>query len=362
LQRLAGNQAVTDALVRGTAAALPGLAGHRRPVVQRDAPAAAEAPASTLDSEGNEIGTAAGRSYVVRPGPAGMGFPHAGAPQPAALPANPAATYRALLARCVAAREEQLAYADSLRGDMKYWFAKVYYYVTSNVIRSAETGSFEYPIAVLQETLAFHATYKRNLDAWRAGRATEVESNWKVAFGEAESVNDGSWYRTRAQEILSALLPSMQAHIRFDLPRAIAAVYEGNYAGLPGLTIGAFHPDFDRMAPIFEAATVQIQPEIDAQCWITDFGDWGWLQHIGFPAIFHIGLERAHAFEKAETIVSGHEYRGIHDQARMQERLEAYNAVGHPMRGDDDFAISSSYGDGRLWQQKVGDYDWNAQP
>jgi hypothetical protein len=350
LQRLAGNRAVASVLANA--------------VVQRDPPTADAPPvatATTQDSEGNDTSTTGGKPHVEKLAPAGITFPHLGSPLPQALPPNPAATFASLKAQVVAARKEQLDYATSLKGDMKYWFAKVYYFVTDNVLKTIDAGAYEYPIATLQETIAFHATYRKNLDAWRAGKSGEVESNWKIAFGEAESVNGGSWYRTRAQEILSALLPSMQAHIRFDLPRAIASVYETNYGGIPGISLSTFRADFDRMGPVFETANANIQPEINAECYAVDFGDWGWLQKVGFPAIFHIGLERQHAFEKAGTIVDGHA-RGINDQQGMQNRLEAYSAGAHPGSGGDDFSISTSYGSGEWAAKKVSDYDWNAQP
>jgi hypothetical protein len=317
------------------------------------------AVAASVDNEGNELGTSGGRPYITRLNSAN--YPHLGNPLPAAVPLNPAATYNSLRAQCVAVRDEQLATANSLRGDMKYWFAKVYHFVTRNILDAAAAGTFAYPMAVFQEVLAFHATYARNLDEWRAGHIANVEHNWRVAFREAEDVNDGSWYRTRAQEILSALLPSMQAHIRFDLPRAIASVYERNYDGLPGVSMPLFHADYERMGPVFDRANANLQPEIDAECYGIDPGSWQWTQDLGFPFIFHIALEREHAWEKATTIESGHD-RGINDQRRMQERMEAYQTAAHPMRGGDDFAISTSWGSGYATQEAVTDYDWNTQP
>ena len=189
-----------------------------------------------VDNEGNELATTGGRQYVSRL-TSGI-YPHAGTPWAAAVPPNPAATYAALKAQCVAVRDEQLATARSLRGDMKYWFAKVYHFVTRNDDpRPSSAGELLLPASrCLQEVLAFHATYRAQPRASGGpGHIGNVEENWRVAFREAEEVNDGSWYRTRAQEILSALLPSMQAHIRFDLPRAIASRRtNGTTPALPG--------------------------------------------------------------------------------------------------------------------------------
>ena len=112
----------------------------------------------------------------------------------------------------------------------------------------------------------------RTFIVWRSGAKGKVESNWKAAFGAAEAMNDGSYVRTKAMEIMAALLPSMEAHIRFDLPRAVAAVYERNYAPIPGLSLALFKPDFDAMSVVFELAAADLSPEIKAACWMVDPG------------------------------------------------------------------------------------------
>nr|WP_225953452.1 DUF5995 family protein [Kibdelosporangium phytohabitans] len=237
---------------------------------------------------------------------------------------------------------------------MKYWFAKVYHFVTKHELDAIDSGVYRYPLMKMQEVIAFHATYHQNLEAWRAGRQDEVEGNWQAAFKAAESYNDGSWIRTQAHEIGNALLPSMQAHIRFDLPRAIAAMYEQHYAGLPNVTLADFHEDYDRMGPVFDQATADLRPEIQQTATLGSYDpmSWGWLQDAGMPALFDIPMERDHSWEKAATIVSGHQ-RGVHTQDGMQSRLEGYSAAAHPFSGSDDFDVDGT---------KVSDYNWNNQP
>jgi hypothetical protein len=279
----------------------------------------------------------------------------------------------ALKARVQAIAQEQLAYANSMKvgdkiADMKYWFAKVYHRVTVNELAAVDAGVYQYPLMKLQEVIGFHATYKTNLDAWREGNLAEVEGNWKVAFAEASAaVGDigPSWFvdmlithdlvSFRSKRVLDSLLPSMQAHIRFDLPRAIAAAFEASYSGIPGLSVSDFHADFDKMGPIFEKSQADVTPEIDAFCgrdMRPDPGGWHWLQGLGFPFLFDIPTERLQAWEKAEAIVGGH-LRGITTQPEMQRRLRAYMLGPHPFSASGAFSV-----DGRT----VENYDWNTQP
>ena len=138
--------------------------------------------------------------------------------------------------------------------------------MTRRELQAIDGGTYQYPLMKMQEVVGFEATYAQNIEAWRNGRKDEVESNWKAAFAEAESASSGSFWgwaqqivtfgatSQRAREVMHAMLPSMEAHIRFDLPRAIAAAFEASYQGLPGITLDDFHADFDGMAPVFEAA------------------------------------------------------------------------------------------------------------
>jgi hypothetical protein len=362
LQRTAGNASVATLLAAREV--------QRPGAVQRaDAATATAPPATQLDNEGNELATEGGRTYLIRL-PPGITW-HRGKPQ--ALPPNPVATMAALKARVHAVAQEQLAYADGMKvgdaiADMKYWFAKVYHRVTINELAAVDAGVYEYPLMKLQEVIGFHATYKANIDAWRENNLARVEGNWRVAFAEASAAMGDlgpSWFvemlvtqditSHRSMEVLNSLLPSMQAHIRFDLPRAIASVFETYYQGIPGLSIADFHADFDRMGPIFEKSQADVTPEIDAFCGRDkrpDPGGWHWLQGLGFPFIFNIPMERMQAWEKAEAIVGGH-LRGITTQPEMQRRLRAYMLAPHPFSGKDAFSVAG---------KGVDDYDWNTQP
>jgi hypothetical protein len=204
----------------------------------------------------------------------------------------------------------------------------------------------------MQEVLAFHATYKQNIENWRAGAKSLVEPNWVAAFSAAEALNGGSYVQSKSVEIVHALLPSFQAHIRFDLPRAIASVYERNYAGIPGLSPSLFKPDYDAMNVVFQRASDAIGPEIYDACWYVDPGAYGPLRTVGFPWMFDIKLERELTWDKAARIIDAH-LKGILAQPAVQNELKAAILGAAPDSVDESFEVGDI---------TVENYDWNAQP
>lgn len=304
-----------------------------------------------VDAEGNRIVEDDGHWHLAEE-PAALDFPIAGGYKYQLLPINPNAAYAALHARVQAIQAEQLDYATSLSGDMKYWFAKVYYFVTTHELEAIDAGTYQYPHMKMQEVVHFYAAYKANIDAWMAGNRDQVEAHWQAAFSAAEAEQGGTWYKPRSMELMNALLPSMQAHIRFDLPRALAACYVLHYAGIPGTNIGDFRSDFDGMEPVFEQAQSSLQSEINDDTYFFDPGSWGWAQDVGFPFIFHVGLEREHTYEKAERLERG--MRSGETNGEFFRAMRTQTRVAHPNSGSDDFQVDGT--------EVGGDFDWMNQP
>jgi hypothetical protein len=302
-----------------------------------------------VDGEGNEIALHNGHWHLTS-APKSPAFPIKAGYKPSLLPINPNASYQALLARVQGIRLEQLAIAEGLRGDMKYWFAKVYYWVTTRELEFIAAGTYQYPHMKLQEVIAFHTTYRTNLDAWQAGNKAKVEAQWRAAFAAAEDQQGGTTYLPRSAEILFALLPSMQAHIRIDLPRAIAACFVTHYAGIPGASMGDFRPDFDAMGPVFDMATEDVRGEIGGESSVVDPGSWGWAQNAGFPFVFGVGRERQMAWEKSNIIAKA--MAGGDENADTRSRLKSQMGARHP--NADAFDV-----DGTSVVDKV---DWMKQP
>lgn len=295
------------------------------------------------DTEGNHVSNEGGKPHLSAV-PADCPW-HKGRPE--ALPANPKAAFASLMAKCEAIKIQQDDYAaafkvDETIMDMKYWFAKIYGYVSEFEIEQITNGVYDYPLMKMQELVAFGAIYQHNLENWMAGKWLKVDENWHLAFDAASTSTVRralGWFQkvatlwatsTKSQEIMNALLPSMEAHIRFDLPRAIAAAYEANYVGIPGLSLLLFRDDFEKMSTVFIRANDALAAQIEAYSRKDprpDPGSWHWLERVGLRLVFDIPLARDQAWDKAGAILSGHR-EGIAGIAAMQERLEAAIASG----------------------------------
>lgn len=293
------------------------------------------------DSEGNLVQEANGHWYVASAPQ--LTFPIARGYRYQLLPLNPNASFRTLHRQTEQVRDQQLATANRLRGTGRYWFARVYYFVTVHELEHIDRGVYQYPHMKMQEVIAFNTTYMANLNAWESGDRSGVEPNWRRAFEAAD--HPGSWMGA-SKEIANALLPAMQAHIRFDLPRAIAAVFATHYAGIPGTSVDDFRADFFAMASVFDRAAADLNPEIEAAGTNWNPANWQWAGDIAFPFIFHVPGEREHAWEKAQ-IISG--FSG--SDADLARRLRSNITARHPNWSD--FEVNG---------EDVRGYRWGHQP
>jgi Ser/Thr protein kinase RdoA (MazF antagonist) len=290
----------------------------------------------------------------------GLDFKVTGYPDPLAMPPDPNRVFQETHAEAVAAMDRLNDRAEELlaSGDGVGWFAKVYHYVTKFELEMIDGGHYTYPIMKLQEVVAFYDTYRVNLERWSdPARHAQLEPNWRAAFEAARSAGE-RWHAFPSLEVMGELLPSIESHIRFDLPRAIAAVFEAHYAS-SGLELRAFKADFDRMQIVFDRASEAVQKDIAR---ITgertpvrsrlDPGRSELLQKVGFPFVFNTPTERQYAWERAEDLVALHA-QGLHDQPEMQRELESGHATRHPFALRDSFAVA---------RRHIDSYDWNGQP
>lgn len=365
--------AVAAAVVRGDSAAAllgeatggGGAAVQRKPINTTTTPDTPPGPVPAgpvatpsdeahLDGEGNTIALDNGHWHLTEPPKAPSKRWYTKPPRPELLPINPNQAFDALRAEVVAIHAQQCALAESLKGDMNYWFAKVYSFVTQCELKQIDNLDYQYPHMKLQEVIHFNATYQANLAAWRAGSAKTVEAHWKKAFELAQAEAGGSFWKPRAEEIFDALLPSMQAHIRMDLPRSIATCYQLHYAGIPDTSLADFKSDFDKMMPVFTDAGDLIMKEI---------GVVGQTMQGMYPAYFELEGERNRTWEKAEYLSNAMEAGGgkaaVNDRFKTNARRGS--AAAHPNSGGDDFAVG---GAGVLHSAvDVGDaVDWTHQP
>ncbi|ALG83272.1 SRPBCC family protein [Gordonia phthalatica] len=182
-------------------------------------------------------------------------------PTPERLDALTAAARRSLA--------EQRAVADELAAadDPKQWFARVYQYVTEEMIAHAldpdSALRLENPDWVLALIPVFHEYFITNLDDYRHGR--EPESAWQRAWSICEREDP----ENPALPIMKGLLAGVSAHIEADLPRAIARVQAAEF---PDRDLREFRPDYLALAPIFHTASARLLDDLPGSYqpwWVT---------------------------------------------------------------------------------------------
>lgn len=189
--------------------------------------------------------------------------------------------------------------------DHKYWFAKVYQFVTEGEIDFVENKTFYYPSYVLLSVIYFEKIYRDNLSKGTAG----AEKHWKTAFERADGDND-DWVSFFYEAVFN-LVDSMIAHIRFDLPRAEAWIYNSYYKSMPGVAFGDFKPDFMSMGPIFDKAGIRMNEVINKNNSIFRAAIASWmpsmLQDWGMTYFLEADMaaERADTWKRAEMLVDG---------------------------------------------------------
>ena len=166
------------------------------------------------------------------------------------------ATYKQRRAAAEQQLTRQRANADRFMGsaenpfDNRYWFTRVYSHVTENELQSADNRTFYYPSYVMQCVRYFDQIYEDNIKAADAGQ--NVEDHWARAF-EVCADEDG-YFGPDILDVLSgdlyrsvtSLVISMQAHIRYDLPRAEAWVFNSYYKGMDDADIRTSSPTLCR--------------------------------------------------------------------------------------------------------------------
>ncbi|MDR2281534.1 MAG: DUF5995 family protein [Gordonia sp. (in: high G+C Gram-positive bacteria)] len=153
-----------------------------------------------------------------------------------------------LRTQALAVLDAQRATAQRLAAedDPKQWFARVYSYVTEEMIKACDRGDVDNPDWVLDLIPVFDEYYTRNLSDYEAGR--ECEPMWQRAWSRCERSDE----RRPHLPVMSGLLAGVAAHIDADLPRALAGVHRSRYADTD---LRAFRPDYLRLSPVFTAAS-----------------------------------------------------------------------------------------------------------
>lgn len=200
----------------------------------------------------------------------------------------------------LAALTAQTRIADRLAAsnDPKQWFARVYQYVTTELIALADQpAALRNPDWVLRLIPEFHEHFTANLAAYESGG--ECTRAWRRAWSSCEREDHDHPERP----VMRGLLAGVSAHIDDDLPRALVEVHRTHY---PERDLREFLPDYLRLAPVFTAASDRLLADLPRshQPW------WTPLATRIHPKVrdellgrkgFHVGRRRLKAFAAARA-------------------------------------------------------------
>lgn len=157
---------------------------------------------------------------------------------------------------------ELAAYRERLLDGKDYidLFPTAYYHTTVNEMERIRRGEYQYPVEKMAQMLAFYDAYKVNRQNWDAGNVRGVEEHWRRHFQIAAEQNSGSAHF--AWEVVTVLNSGVDAHVNYDLARAIRHAYQNRFDR--GATPGQLLRDFDLTDRIFPQTVSKANADIAA--------------------------------------------------------------------------------------------------
>ena len=203
--------------------------------------------------------------------------------------------------------------------DSRWWFTSSYVRTTEGAILEADSGSFTNPVFIFRLITYFEKLYYDNMTAADAGRP--LEAHWRRAFDVAARadgrrnkylpVPDGGSGLGGLRGVVASVVAASRAHIRFDLPRAMAWVHltpSDRPDENDDPEFSSHIADFMAMAAVFEraarAANIDVarHTRLPVHLMPRPLQDWG----MRFMFRADLIQERAYAWECAEALVSSH--------------------------------------------------------
>lgn len=203
--------------------------------------------------------------------------------------------------------QEQRIIADRLRTarDPKYWFTRVYEYVTEYQLQACREGRFNHQEWVLRLIPQFHKYYSENLMGWMDNRYDMVESQWRRAF---QAMENGKFDDGDTKVFAYGLMKGVEAHIEEDLPRALAEIYLQHYSY--HVSYARFRADYVLMGDIFYRVANRLNKQLPDRI----FPNYMKLLHSILPIeiqgvmiskyFYNIPERRLLAFERGERLVN----------------------------------------------------------
>jgi outer membrane protein OmpA-like peptidoglycan-associated protein len=128
--------------------------------------------------------------------------------------------------------------------DNKYWFAKLYEYITHEELQ--EAPRFRHPAFVLHFIPIFYGLYKSALDDYMARRLDRVHALWRIHFdrsGRPDDSSIGGWMTGLRVSITTGVTAHVQGDMATALERAYRT-YVARYCLSPAPPFDDFRDDF----------------------------------------------------------------------------------------------------------------------
>jgi hypothetical protein len=111
--------------------------------------------------------------------------------------------------------------------DNKYWFAKLYEYIT--YFEVADAPKFRQGAFVMHFIPIFYGLYFQALEDWTNGRQSAVSSLWSFHFTRAGRPDTGSIMKW-ANGVRSSIVTGVTAHVQGDMATALEQAYRSYVA------------------------------------------------------------------------------------------------------------------------------------
>lgn len=184
------------------------------------------------------------------------------------------------------------------QGNLIDLFPTAYYHTTLSEMEYIVDNAFDFPVEKLKQMLSFYDAYQRNRAHWDGNRKHLVEKHWEDHFYEANSGN-ANIINFGCIGIPIALEGAIEAHVNYDLPRAIRYAFENRFDR--SLTKSMLWEEFKVTDRIFATTNTKTKRDIAAirscDVWWQNTGEFffGWL----FTTDAHVVDMRKDAWNQA---------------------------------------------------------------
>jgi len=128
-------------------------------------------------------------------------------------------------------------------GDDRFWFARVYRYVTEEIRDACRRDEVTHRSWALRLVPRFHALFAKSVEG-------PAEAHWQKAFEAITSLDTTGG--SSAMAFWEAIVAGARAHIEGDLPRVLADVHVDHYTGRCDYV--RFRADYLLLAPALQRA------------------------------------------------------------------------------------------------------------